>query len=459
MAAERPEVGWTRGDNRRDPDLASPGPPETQDQTRGGARTIPSVGDIARRPGVWAFLLATFLIQVAVSAQFTALGWRIATVTERGRIDLNLGLVGLAEFVPVALLVIVAGSVADRFDRRRVGATALTVEAVASVGLTVVVTHRNFVIGAVLALAFAYSVPRAFLNPALRSLAPTMVAPSELPRLNSLFIWAFQMGIIIGPVLGGFLYAVGPTWPFALSVAGFATAAPLLLLVRPLPQQRPSTVAETRLHAAVEGFRFIRGTPILLGAISLDLFAVLFGGAVALLPVIAAERLHAGSIAFGWLKAVSGIGAAGTTAWLAVRPIRRHVGSALFAVVGVFGAATIVLGVIEGDHFSAIRYGIAALALFVLSAADSVSVFIRSTIVPLVTPDRVRGRVAAVEQVFIGASNELGAAESGLLGHALGTGPVVVLGGVMTLLVAGLWRMLFPSLRTLDRFPTRYTEG
>ena len=210
-------------------------------------------------------------------------------------------------------------------------------------------------------------------------------------------------------------------------------------------QQRTPSDERPTLHHALEGLRFIRRQPVLLGAIALDLFAVLFGGAVALLPAIAEERLGVGNVGYGWLRAAPGVGAVAVTVVLAARPVRRHVGVTLLIVVGLFGAATVVFGLTTS-------YIVAFLALLVLSSADAVSVFIRATIVPLATPDRMRGRVAAVENVFIGASNELGAFESGVAAALLGVGPAVVLGGVLTLVVVAVWPILFPSLRAIDRF-------
>ncbi|MDP9389520.1 MAG: MFS transporter, partial [Actinomycetota bacterium] len=201
-----------------------------------------------------------------------------------------------------------------------------------------------------------------------------------------------------------------------------------------------------QLRDAVEGVRLIRRRPILLGAISLDLFAVLFGGAVALLPAIATDRLGVDAVGLGWLRAAGGIGAGAVTLVLAVRPVRRRVGVTLLAVVAGFGAATVVLGVTRS-------FAVAFAAMAALSAADAVSVFIRATLVPLVAPEEMRGRVLAVENVFIGASNELGAFESGVVGQLVGPSAAVVLGGVATLAVAGGWWFLFPALRRVDRFP------
>jgi predicted MFS family arabinose efflux permease len=199
-------------------------------------------------------------------------------------------------------------------------------------------------------------------------------------------------------------------------------------------------------RAAFDGFRFVRRQPILLGAISLDLFAVLFGGAIALLPAIAEEQLHVGAVGLGWLRAAVGIGAGVTTLYLARRPIRNHVGRVLLIAVAIFGLFTILLGVTH-------TYAVAIIAVVILSGADAISVFIRGTLVPLVTPSDMRGRVLALESVFIGASNELGAFESGVAGQALGAGGAIIFGGFATIAIAGIWALTFPALRTINHFP------
>jgi predicted MFS family arabinose efflux permease len=225
------------------------------------------------------------------------------------------------------------------------------------------------------------------------------------------------------------------------AVSAFAIAA---VGVRHRQVRTPAEQKAT-LHHAMEGLRFIRARPVLFGAIALDLFAVLFGGAVALLPAIAEDRLHVGNVGYGWLRAAPGLGAIGMAVLLAIRPLRRHIGRRLLTVVAVFGAGTVVLGLTH-------RYWVAFLALVVLSAADAVSVFIRTTIVPLATPDHMRGRVSAVENVFVGASNEVGSFESGVASALIGVGPAVVLGGAMTMGIVGVWSVVFPDLRDVDRF-------
>jgi len=407
---------------------------------------LPSLKDVARIPSVAVFLFATFVLEVGISAQFTALGKRVFDLSHD---ELHLGLIGLAEFLPVALLVLLTGAVADRFDRRRVASVALLVEAGFILLLMFEVQREDATIGPIFGLVVGYAVARAFLSPAIRAIPATIVAPEMLPRISPLYSGAFQAGLITGPVASGFLYSVDVWVPFALSAACLAAGAFLLPLVRLHPSSVRTDAPPApagRLREAMQGLKVIRGEPLLLGAISLDLFAVLFGGAIALLPAVADERLGVGSVGFGWLRAAAGIGAATTTVVLAFRPVQRRVGTTLFTVVGIFGVATIVFGVTHS-------YAVAFVALFVLSAADSVSVFIRSTLVPLVTPNEVRGRVGAVENVFIGASNELGAFESGVAGRAFGAGPAIVLGGAATLGIVVVWPLLFPAIRKLDRFP------
>lgn len=406
---------------------------------------VPGARAVLANRSALAFLAATTLATTAAAAQFTALGKEVFDLTGR---TLDLGLLGLAEFLPSALLVVAAGALADRFDRRRVMALGLLAEAACSLALGVLVGRPVASVGPLLVVVVAFGTGRALGVPSSRSLPAMVVEPAVVPRMMAFFAGSWQFGLIVGPVLGGFLYAWGPVRPFVASAVLMAVAASLLLLVRFHPAADTRTASpEDRagLRNALEGLRFVRRTPVLLGAISLDLFAVLFGGAVALLPAIATDRLGVGAVGLGWLRAAGGIGAALTTATLAARPLRRRVGHWLFGAVAVFGAATLVLGTTR-------VYAVAFAALFVLSAADAVSVFVRVSIVPLVTPNEVRGRVFAVENVFIGASNELGAFESGVAGQLLGLSGAVVLGGVATLAVVGIWCVLFPALRQVDRF-------
>jgi len=404
-----------------------------------------------------AFLASTFLMTVATVAQVTALGKQVFDTTAR---ELDLGLIGLAEFVPAVLLVVVTGTVADRFDRRRVALVALSVEAVALLALAAASRGDLPPLRVVLAVVVLFGIGRAFAAPALRAMPATIVAPELLPRVMALFAAMWQAGIIVGPVLGGVLYARSPATAYVVAAVLVLGAAAVLATVRfrpaagsahagGAPAEDGSPGRPGTFHEAFEGLRAIRRRPVLLGAISLDLFAVLFGGAVALLPAIATDRLGTDATGLGWLRAAGGIGAAVITLTLAVRPLQRRVGRWLMASVAAFGVATIGLGLTE-------RYAVAFACLLALSAADAVSVFIRTTLLPLVTPDAIRGRVLAVEAVFIGASNELGAFESGVAGELLGAPGAIVFGGIATLVVVALWWVLFPALRDVDRFPTAH---
>ncbi|MFP5377476.1 MAG: MFS transporter, partial [Acidimicrobiia bacterium] len=384
--------------------------------------------------------------------------------------ELDLGWLGLAEFAPAALLVLVTGALADRHDRRRVVAVAVTAQAVASVALALYAGSEPTAASPIFALVFAFGTARAFAAPAARALPADLVGPDRLPWVVARYSGAWQAALVAGPVAGGLLYAVDVRLPYVAAAALLLASAASVLAVRPRAAgPAPAGVspadalveatveplmggagavppARAGLAEAIEGFRFIRRVPVLLGAISLDLFAVLFGGAVALLPAIATDRLGVGAVGLGWLRAAGGLGAGAVALALAVRPLRRRIGPTLFAVVAAFGLGTIVLGLTRD-------YAVAFAAMVVLSGADAVSVFIRATLVPLVTPDDKRGRVLAVENVFIGGSHERGACESGGGGQAFGPSAAIVLGGAATLAVAGTWWLLFPDLRRIDRFP------
>jgi MFS family permease len=403
---------------------------------------------------VVALLSSVFAASTAMALLATVLGKLVFDLTGS---ELALGLLGLAEFAPAALLVFVTGPLADRVDRRRLAAIALTGEAVTVIGLAVYVATGPTATLPIFLLVIGFGTARAFATPATRSLPADTVTPARLPWLTARQAVTWQGALVVGPVLGGFLYVVDPWVPFAVAAALVVVAALTIgfvkvreaIVVAPVAANAAGTVAARErpsLHEAVEGLRFVRSQPILLGAISLDLFAVLFGGAVALLPAIAEDRLGVGAVGLGWLRAATGIGAGVVALYLTVRPVSRRIGRTLLLSVALFGIATIVLGVTTS-------FAIAFVALLVLSGADAVSVFIRSTLVPLVTPADKRGRVLAVEAVFIGASNELAAFESGVVGQLLGPGTAIVLGGVATLAVAALWWGLFPALRSVDTFP------
>lgn len=403
-------------------------------------------------PAVIGLLLSMFCASAAAVAGVTAVGKQVYDLTGN---TLDLGWLGLVEFIPAAVLVFVTGSIADRFERRVVVTLSLLGEAAVAVALAALAISRPATPSPIFAIILVFGCFRAFVAPAARSIPADIVAPEHLPWLMARFSLTWQLALIVGPVVGGFLYAFDVAAPyFAQAALLFLGSIAILLVPRSIRHSdRRAATSETpreMLHHALEGFRFIRTQPIMLGAISLDLFGVLFGGAVALLPAIADTRLHTGAIGLGWLRAAIGIGAFTVTTVLAFRPVQRKVGRTLLFVVAIFGASTILLGVTSS-------YVVAFIALLVLAGADAVSVFIRSTLVPLVTPEELRGRVLAVENVFIGASNELGGFESGVAGRLIGAAPAVVTGGVATIVIAALWWKLFPALRDVDRFPTEAT--
>jgi len=449
-----------------------------------GARS-PSAGVVLRSRGIAPMLLTNLTAVLAAIIQITALGKVVYDITGR---DLDLGLLGLAEFAPALLLMTVSGTFADRFDRRRVIAAGLSLEVVCSLVLAWYIASGATATMPIFAMVAVFGVGRAFVAPSLRAMPADLAPAGGLPRVSAFSVACWQSAAIVGPVAAGFLYTGAAWWPF-LASAAFAAMGMVLIGFTPrtvhsatdartreaafvdlADEYRPAESLDTlgeeqasergaaiggpaatrrgRLHETFEGFRVIRRNPALLGAISLDLFAVLFGGAVALLPAIAEKRLGVDAVGLGWLRAAGGIGAAMVTITVSARPIRRHVGPVMFGAVAVFGLFTIVLGATRS-------FVIAFVAMFALSAADSVSVFVRSTLVPLVTPSSARGRVMAVEGVFIGASNELGAFESGVAGQVLGTGTAVVVGGVATLAIVGGWILMFPVLWRFDRFPDR----
>jgi MFS family permease len=404
---------------------------------------VPSGREVLADRDVRILLGSYSLISLGVALQAAVLGKQIFDITNR---SIDLAWLGLAEFAPAPVLVLITGSLADRFNRKKIAALALSGELACAMALMLYSMTNPTAVWPFFVIAVAFGVFRAFNAPAIRAMPP-MVAPDRaLPRVVALFSATWTGAIIVGPALSGWLYSIHTWVPYAVVMVCIFVGLIWLLRIHfrrgpisPDPDEKPS------MRSAVEGLRFIRHTPIVLGAITLDLFAVLFGGAVALLPVIAKDRLHVGDVAYGWLRAAGGVGAASMALFLSIRPLRRHVGRALFGAVALFGVATVLLGVTH-------TYAVAFLALVVLAGADMVSVFVRGSLLPLVTPDEKRGRVMAVENVFIGASNELGAFESGMAAQYLGLPFAVIGGGVATIAVVGVCVFVFPSLRKVDRF-------
>jgi len=410
---------------------------------------------------VWRFLSAQTCSSVGALALTTVLGKVVFDLTDS---ELALGILGLVEFLPSLLLVLVSGTLADRLDRRRLASVALVLEAVAAASLAWYISTDPTSATPIFLMVLVFGIARAFAAPAVRSMPADLVPHATLPWLTVRYSAVWQISAILGPVLGGVLYVVEPSLPFVVVTLLFATAAFGITTVRYAEHARSArerlaaeredlrtkrtseTGRSNTLHEALEGYRFIRREPVLLGAITLDLMAVLFGGAIALLPAIAEDRLGVGAVGLGWLRAATGIGAAIMTITLAIKPVRRHIGVVLLFAVAAFGIFTVVLGVTTS-------FAVAFVALAVLSAADAISVYIRATLVPLVTPALMRGRVLAMEMVLIGASNELGAFESGVTGQLFGPAIAIVIGGVASVIVAVGWWFGFPDLRKTDRFP------
>lgn len=373
--------------------------------------------------------------------QSVSVGWQVYDLTHS---PLALGLVGLVEFVPMFLLALPAGELADRFDPRRIIMLASLLEALSSGLLLGFVLTRQTSVWPLYAVILLYGAARGFSGPATRSLLPFLVPPQKLAQSLAWGSSITQLAIIAGPALGGFAYALGPAIAYGSALlASLASAVGMLFLGgrRLTPE---TAVLASRLARVREGIAFVRSRPVVLGAISLDLFAVLLGGAVSLLPIYARDILHVGPTGLGLLRSAPALGAALTALSLTRRPVERKVGQTMFTAVVVFGIGTIVFGISR-------NFGLSLAALAVTGAADQISVYIRSALVQFATPDAMRGRVSSVSTLFISASNELGGFESGVTAALLGTVPAVVLGGVGTLVVVAVWMRVFPPLRTVDR--------
>ncbi len=384
------------------------------------------------------FLAARACSSFAFQAQSVAIGWRVYALTGSA---FDLGLIGLAQFLPIALLTLAAGHVADRYDRRRIVAVCQALEAAAGTVLAVGTLTGWLGVTGIFATVMLLGAARAFESPTSQALMPGLVGEADLPRASAWNASANQTATVLGPAIGGVLYAIGATVPFALAALLFLTAGTLISLVqfeRPIVAREPPT-----LRSILSGITFIWRQQAILGAISLDLFAVLLGGATALLPIYARDILHTGSWGLGILRAAPAVGALATSIYLARHPLRHHAGKRMFAGVVVFGVATMVFAV---SHSLAVSL----VALMVLGAADVLSVVVRSSLVQIRTPDAMRGRVSAVNMLFIGTSNQLGEFESGMTAALFGTIPATLLGGAATVVVALLWMRWFPALRDVD---------
>jgi MFS family permease len=406
---------------------------------------MPTAFPLWRHRAFILFVLARFLATVSIQMQSVAVGWQVYALSGD---PLDLGLVGLAQFAPFIPAALIAGQVADRYDRRRIIGFCFLVELLCSLLLLAFTLRPSGEVWPVFAIMVLYGTARAFMMPASQAVVINLVSETSFRRALALNSTAFQVAVIAGPALGGFAYVQGAAVLHA-TVASLLGLSALLMLATGRPRARaaktPNPVTGGR-SGLLDGLRHVLARRTMLGAISLDLFAVLFGGATALLPAIASDILQVGPTGLGLLRSAPGLGAALTALMLSVWPIRRAVGSWMFGGVMLFGAASIALGLSRDFHLS-----LAALAL--MGMGDMLSVFVRHSLVQLETPDAIRGRVSAVNAVFIGASNELGEFESGLAAAWLGLVPAVVVGGCATVLVTTVWWLMFPELRRLKEFP------
>jgi MFS family permease len=407
----------------------------------------PSSGFAVLRNRNFSFYLgARVLGTLAVQMQSVAIGWQVYEIT--GNL-FDLGLIGLAQFAPFLALILIAGHTADRYNRRNIIALCLGAQLLCSLLLLGFTLSGSHVVWPVFAILVLFGSARAFMMPATQAILKNMVPTESFSQAVALSSSTFHVAVIAGPVLGGLLYLAGPLTVYLAAAALLLLSVSLMSKTKSAPQAVNNTPASW--HTVLEGLRFVRSRPIVLGAISLDLFAVLFGGATALLPAYARDVLHVGPTGLGLLRTAPGAGAALCSVVLAMNPIRRHVGAFMFGGVAVFGLATLVLG-------ATTSFVIALIALFLLGAGDMVSVYIRHLLVQFETPDEIRGRVSAVNSVFIGASNELGEFESGLTAGWFGLVRAILLGGMATLAVTGIWALRFPVLSRMDRFPHHAKE-
>jgi MFS family permease len=388
-----------------------------------------------RHRGFALFWWARFLNTFATEAVSVAVGWQVYELTHN---PFDLGLVGLILFAPSPLLVLVTGAASDRFNRRLIFSLCQAAEAAAAAGLVYLTIFGGISVGLIFALLLVLGVARAFMAPATQSLLPNLVPPADLGPAIAISTSAWQFASIVGPVAGGLLYGVAAALPYGAALVLYLAGA---LLILGVPRPPAKTHVEPASWASLlAGIRYVFKDRVVFGAISLDLFAVFLGGAVALLPAYASDILHAGPEGLGLLRSAAGIGAIVTAVWLTLRPIKDNAGRIMFVSVALFGLATLVFGVSRSLWLS-----VAALA--VAGAADMISVYIRETLIQLWTPDTVRGRVSAVNQVFIGASNELGEFRAGSVAAVIGLVPAVLLGGVGAVVIAGVWAWWFPELR------------
>jgi MFS family permease len=407
---------------------------------------IPSARALLRERDYLLFWATRWTGSFAAQIQSVAMGWQMYALA---RIDHSVpeaaflvGMIGLAAFIPVFLLALPAGEAADRYNRRSVVLLCLAGEMVSVLTLAVASWKGFASVHLLLAIAVVFGASRAFFSPANTAMGPMLVPRALLPRSIAWNSLAWQSAAVAGPAMGGFLLGFSPHHAYFTTFGLYLVAVLCTAAIR--TNTKPALQPGSRWALMKEGLVYVWRQKIVFGAISLDLFAVLLGGATALLPVFARDVLHVGAQGFGLLRAGPAIGATAVGLWLAANPIRQRAGFYMLGGVGVFGLATIVFGLSRSLWLS-----VAALAI--LGGADMLSVYVRQTLIQLVTPDPMRGRVAAVSSIFIGASNELGEFESGVVARFLGPVGAALFGGIGAVAVTGLWAWLFPALRKADK--------
>ena len=409
-----------------------------------------SIPEPLRIPDFRLYWIARFSAVLATMGMVVIIGYQ---VYDTARADygmsirdaaLMLGLLGLVQFVPLALLTPVAGWVADRYERRTVACLANAIDMSVALALGWFTFNDALTLPILFTFAALHGVARVFVNPAMAAIAPNIVPPAQLPQAIAMSSIAWQTGSVAGPAIGGFLYAANPALPYwsaaALMLVAIVALTPIRRVVPPPIQGETHPIRQM-----AEGVTYVRRHRFLLGAITLDLFAVLLGGAIAMLPVFARDILHVGPEGLGLLRAAPAVGAAVVALWFAFYPLRHNVGMKMLLAVAAFGAMTLLFGLSRNMHLS-------LLVLALLGAFDMLSVYVRSSLVQLHTPDSMRGRVSAVSGLAISASNELGELQAGVMASLLGPTAAVVLGGTAAMGIAGLWSYLFPELRRARTF-------
>lgn len=425
---------------------------------------------MAQHPFAIANFRAYFVARLAATlgqmAMVIVIGWQVYDIARRTmsikEAAFQLGMIGVAQFLPLLFLSLFAGWVADRIDRRWIARAAVALEAGCALALAWLTWRHTITLPALFSIAALLGVARAFVSPALGALAPNLVPKGILPTAIALSSLAWQSGTVIGPAMGGYLYAAASWAAYAVSGGLFLISLLMLFLIGPVPVANRKFTGSPWAQM-VDGLHYVRRNRLVLGAISLDLFAVLLGGATAMLPVYARDILQVGSAGLGHLRAAPALGAVVTALFFSWRPLRTNVGVKMLVAVALFGLATVVFGAaapllvpvlgpkaVGTDLSPAVLISLAA--LFVLGAADMVSVYVRQSLIQLYTPDEMRGRVGAVSTLFISGSNELGEAESGFLAALIGPVAAVIGGGIGAILVTALWAKLFPELKRARTF-------